>query len=201
MALITAAEARGHIPQLTGTAEDTLLDLWIGRIGAVFAAWCDYPPSTAGAAPTMESTSYTRYIDGPGGRELTLDVWPVTAVGSIYDDANWTWAAADLVASGDYAILDGSIGLVLLTETASHGSWGTARRALKVTFTAGYTTIPAALKMAAILAVRNAWNLRAEQGRSNVSGGGVSLGLRDEELLSPAVRQALAPFRLPRALL
>ena len=181
MALITAAEARGHIPQLTGTAEDTLLDLWIARIGAVFAAWCDYPPATAGAAPTMESTSYTRYIDGPGGRELTLDVWPVTAVGSIYDDANWTWAAADLVASGDYAILDGSIGLVLLTETASHGSWGTARRA--------------------ILAVRNAWNLRAEQGRSNVSGGGVSLGLRDEELLSPAVRQALAPFRLPRALL
>lgn len=201
MALITAAEARGHIPQLTGTAEDALIDLWIARIGEVFARWCGYPPATAGASATMESAAYTRYFDGPGGRELTLDVWPVTAVASIYDDAGWSWAAADLVASGDYAILDGSTGLVLLTETATHGGWSGSRRAIKATFTAGYATVPYALKMAAIVAVRNAWNLRAEQGRSNVSGGGVSLGLRDEELLSPAVRQALAPFRLPRALL
>ena len=184
MALITAAEARGHIPQLTGTAEDTLLDLWIARIGEVFARWCGYPPATAGASATMESAAYTRYFDGPGGRELTLDVWPVVSV-----------------ASGDYAILDGSIGLVLLTETATHGTWSGSKRAIKATFTAGYATVPYALKMAAILAVRNAWNLRAEQGRSNVSGGGVSLGLREEELLSPAVRAALAPFRLPRALL
>lgn len=201
MALISATEARGHIPQLTGTAEDALLELWIARVGAVFAAWCGYPPASAGAAPSMESASYTRYLDGPGGRDLVLDVWPVTAVASIYDDANWTWAAADLVASADYAILDGSTGLVLLTETATHGEWSLSRRAIKATFTAGYSTVPAALKMAAILAVRNAWNLRSEQGRSNVSGNGVSLGLRDEEILSPAVRQALWPFRLPRALL
>jgi len=201
MALITAAEARGHIPQTAGTAEDTLLDLWIARIGDVFARWCGYPPATAGSVATMESTSYVRYLDGPGGRELMIDVYPLTAITSIYDDSGWTWAAADLVASGDYAILDGSMGMVLLTETATHGTWYKARRSIKATVTAGYTTVPAAVKAAAILAVRNCWNLRSEQGRSNVSGGGVSLGLRDEEIMSPAVQEMLWPFRLGRALL
>lgn len=86
MALITAAEARGYIPDMTGTAEDTALDTIIARVGEQFAHLCGFPPASAGGSPTMESAAYTRYYDPR--RAITDDVvrlgiWPVTALSSI----------------------------------------------------------------------------------------------------------------------
>lgn len=202
MALVTATEARIHIPELSGTAEDTNLDTLIARVEEACAEWCGYPPASAGGTPTMASASRVRYLDGPGGRELVIDVWPITAIASIYDDAAWTWAASSLVDSGDYAILDGSTGLVLLTETATHGTWNHARRSIKATVTAGYTSAPPALKLAICLGVRHLWNLRRELGHTSVSGEGtVSVSSVDPTLLPVECLQALAPFRLPRAIL
>jgi hypothetical protein len=202
VALITAAEARLHIPELTGTGEDTNLDTVIGRVGAIFAAWCGYPPSSTGGAPSMESASYTRYYDGPGGRDLILDVWPVTAITSIYDDPTRDWTSSSyLVSSSDYAIVDGERGQVLLKSTASWGAWGKAEKSIKVAFTAGFTTVPADIKQAAALAVRHVWGLRRNQGKENVSEGGISISLRDEDALPDVVQQILSMRRLPRAIL
>jgi hypothetical protein len=150
----------------------------------------------------METASYTAYIDGPGGRALVLPVWPVTAIASIHDDPEWTWGADALVSSSDYAILDGREGLVLLTETATHGAWSRARRAIKVTFTAGFTSVPADVKQGAILAVRAVYDMRRNQGKTNASGAGpVSVGYRTEEVIIKAAREVLAARRLPPALL
>lgn len=204
MALLTAAEAREHIPELAGTAEDTLINAIVARVGVVLAAWCGYPEASAGGSPSMESASYTEIVDGPGGRELRLPVWPVTAIASIYDDPGWTWAAADLVAAGDYgsAPQDGRQGLVVLAETASHGSWSTGRRAIKATFTAGFTTVPADVKLAAQLAVRAVFDLRRQQGKASVSGSGaMSMSLREEEVVIAAARQVIGHRRLPGAYL
>jgi len=201
MALITAAEARTMIPELStsSTDEDTLIDTLIARVGALLAAWCGYPPASAGGTPTLESASYTEYLDGPGGRELRLPIYPVTAVASIYDDTAWTWGSDALVASTDYAISDGRVGLVLLKETSTHGSWSAARRSLKVAFTAGYATVPADIKAACAHAVRQVWNFRTEQGRANVSGGVVSLSLREEEIVNRIARELLSARRLGSA--
>lgn len=162
MALITAAEARQEIPELTGTSEDTLLESLILQAGGMIARFCSYPPASAGAEPTMESASYTRYYDGPGGRILTLDVRPVTAVASIYDDIDLTWGADTLIASSNYAILDGTTGRVLLTATSGE-SFSGAEMAIKATFTAGYTTVPDSLKRAARELVKSLWTNRPTQ--------------------------------------
>ncbi len=200
MALLTAAEARSQIPELTGTAEDTLIDTLIAAVGVTLAAWCGYPPATAGGSPTLESTSYTEFLDGPGGRELRVPVYPLTAIASIYDDPAWTWGAADLVASGDYAISDGRTGLVLLGETSTHGTWSRSRRSIKIAFTAGFATIPGDIKRAAAIAVRTLWDLRRQQGKESVSGGGnISLSLREEEAVVAIARQMLAHRRLAQA--
>lgn len=199
MALITAAEARTHIPELTGSAEDAVLDILIAAVGATLAAWCGYPPPTAGGTPTLESASYVEFVDGPGGRWLQLPTRPVTAIGSIYDDTAWSWGASTLVASGDYAINDGREGLVLLTETATHGSWSVGRRAVKASYTAGYSTVPADIKEACRVAVRAVWDLRRTQGKANVSGGNVSLSLQDEKVVIDVARELLQHRRLPRA--
>ena len=155
MALISTSEAKQMIPALSsGSTEDTLLTSLISAVGAAMAAWCGYPSASAGAAPTMESATYTRYQDGPGERLLVLDVWPVTSITSIYDSQDRSYRASDQVASGDFTLVEGERGLVELDWDASHGSWSTARRAIKSTYVAGWATVPENLKQAARIAVR-----------------------------------------------
>lgn len=209
MALITTTEAKQQIPGLTGSGDDALLTELISVAGGVIGTYLGYPPSSVGATPTAESTSYTRYYDGPGGRELVVDVYPLTAVASIYDDPNRDYTSSYLVASSDYTIIDSEIGLIDLSSSSTHGAWSTRRRAIKVTFTAGYTTVPDWLQHAARLTVRWLWDLRQLQGKQGVSvpGGGsitVSPGyngtFRNAGILPQEAIDILMPHRLSRAL-
>ena len=197
MALITAAQAREQIPELTGVAMDTLLESLIDATGRIFARWCGYPAPSVGADPTMEPASYTRYYRGPGGRVLRLDVTPVNSITSIYDDPDGDWGADDLVASGDYSILDGTTGTVLLASTSTHGAWSGQSRdaipAIKVTYSAGYVAVPDGLAHLAKLAVKAMWTARPTQ-RPEERGDGAL-----EALIPAAVRQGLQLYRLPRA--
>lgn len=197
MALITVAQAKEHIPLLTAdsTAEDSRLTTIIGRVGRVFARYCGYPPATVGANPTMESASYVLHLDGPGGQELRLPVWPVTAVTSIYDDPDRNYTSSYLVSSSDYDT-EGSEGLVILRPNATHGAWSTSRRAIKATFTGGYSTVPDDLALAACLMTRHVWDLKNTQGRGSVSQGEQNAQLRPETI-PDVVREVLEPFRLP----
>jgi len=199
LALITPAEARYQIPGLTGTGEDTLLTELISAAGAMMARWCGHPPATVGAAPTMESASYTRYQDGPGGTDLRLDVYPVTAISSIYDSPDRSYAAADLVASGDYTLTDGERGLVTLDWDSVHGSWSTGLRAIKATWTAGFSSPPDELQHACRLTVRHLYDLRQVQGRTSQAVAGVSVGMVQATHLPDEVRRILAPYRLARS--
>jgi len=200
MALITASEAKQQIPALTGTTDDALLTELISVAGGLIGTYLGYPPVSAGGNPTAESANYTRYQDGPGGRILTLEVLPVTAVSSIYDDSSWDYTSAYLVASGDYAIVDGERGMVILTSTATHGSWSTGKRAIKAAYTAGYSTVPDWLQHAARIVVRALYDLRAAQGKENKSEGGVNVSFTKPAAIPEEAIQILAPHRLPRTL-
>ena len=110
MALMTAAEARGYLPNIQGTAIDSELVTLIARFDAVAAQWCGFPDSpggTVGAVQTLESASYVLYLDGPDPGDsslLWLGVWPVTAIGSIYSDPIREYGSDTLVASSDYTL-------------------------------------------------------------------------------------------------
>ena len=200
MALITAAEARELNPSLTGTGDDTLIGTLITAVGRAFARHCGYPAASVGGNATMESATYTRYYDGPGGRELTLDVWPVTAITSIEDDVTRDFDGSTyLVTSTDYAIREGARGLVLLKATATHGAWGTGSGVIKAVYTAGYSTVPDDLKQLAKQAVKHWYDLRTSQGKASTSQGSTTISLRDEDLLPALVQQGLSRYRLPRA--
>lgn len=200
MALLTAAEARVYIPSLSGTGSDTLLDTLISRAGAALARYCGYPPASATASPTMESTSYTIDFTGQGGRDLDLGLYPVTAITSVYDDPDLDFTdAADLVASSDYAIQRGRV--LRLTSTSTHGAWSTTPEAIRVAFTAGYSTIPADMKDIAGRAVRAAYDWLSTAGKLSMSQGGLSVQYPDEAFLTPHVELALAPHRLARSII
>ena len=198
MALITAAEARAYIPTLTGTTDDTLLSTLISRFDAAAAGYMGYPKQSSGAV-TIESGTYVEYLDGPGGRELTVTAKPVTAVASIYDDPDLDYTdAADLVASGDYTVY-GVEGRVVLDYDAAYPAWSESRRAIKITYGAGYgdagAPLPVAIKHAACLQVAHWYGARAHIGKTNLSIGGQTAKLNTLELL-PEVKKTLAPYGL-----
>jgi len=196
LALITAAEARVYIPGLTSTGEDTNLDTLIGRADSVMAAWCGFPPASAGADPTLEDVTYTHYFDGPmtgDGRALMLQVVPVASVTTAKTDTGGDWAYATTIGSGDRT-LDGVRGFLYVNPDASDG-WVVGSRANEVVYVAGYATIPGAIKHACGVLVAHWWRLRKERGKSSVSAGGSNVNTRDETL-PDEVKQILSPFRL-----
>lgn len=203
MSLITVAEAKGLLPGLDpgGSGDDSLLTAMISALGAAFARYCGYPATTAGASPTMEQATYTRYQDGPGGRDLVLEVWPVGTITSIEDDPTEDFDGSTyLVANADYTLRSPNRGLVKLKSTATHGAWSEGKGSIKAVYQGGFATITEEIKHLAKMGVKNWHQLRANQGKASVSGDGGE-SFRDEEFLPLLVRRGLAPFRLPRVLL
>lgn len=195
MALITADEARTQVPSLTG--DDTLIETLITEAGEMLARECGYP----GLVPTMEDTTYTLDQDGPGGRELRLEVHPVVSITSITDDPTLNFTDSGyLVAAADYgsAPVKPESGLVRLVSTASHGAWSTTPGAIRAVYVAGYATVPPKLKRLCALQVRHLYDKRATQGKEASSQQGNSVTLQAPSLLAPEVEDGLGFFHLPR---
>ena len=193
MALMTAAQARLYIRGSQGTAEDSNINTLISRADAVFASYIGLPAPTTGGNPTLEDTSHTTYIDGPGGLDLQLPYLPVLAVTSIHDSTAWTYGSGDLVAASDYELY-GDEGLVRLKDSSVHGSWSETKRAIKVIATIGWSTIPEAIQHAAGLQTAFWFKNRDQVGYSSINQGGGSVSIAALGLL-PEVREALQPYR------
>ena len=199
MALMTAAEARAYLPNIQGTAIDSELVTLIARFDAVAAQWCGFPDSpggTVGAVQTLESASYVLYLDGPDPGDsslLWLGVWPVTAIGSIYSDPIREYGSDTLVASSDYTLF-GDQGLVELSADSGE-SWSKRQRAIKATVTAGFSTVPSALKHAAGIQVAHWFRSRSVIGQKSVSQRGTSTTVQNLGLLDE-VKQTLAAYVL-----
>ena len=195
MAIATAVQVRDYIRGLTGTAEDTTLDTLIARCDSVFASYLGFgPPWPTSGDPTIEDTSYTLILDGPGGIDLRLPVYPVQSITSIYDSADRLYGSEDLIPSADYTVY-GDEGIVTLDADGSTGGWSKIKRGIKVTAVLGWATIPDSIVHACGMQVAHWYNARDHIGRTNISQGGGSIAVRDLGLL-PEVRQALAAFRL-----
>ena len=193
------------IPDLASGAETTLLTELIDQAGHIIAAFLGYPSPDGTSGPTCESTSYTLYLTGNGGRDLDLGIGPVSAVASIYDDPTLDFTDATyLVSSGDYAILAAHPKRVIrLTSTSTHGAWSTTVGGIKVACTAGFASVPEVIKRAAQLTVRHHLDMRAKLGATSTSYNGASTTYDDPDALPAEARRILAgsPFVLPRRFL
>ncbi|MFZ9975323.1 MAG: hypothetical protein ACO3GM_00800 [Candidatus Limnocylindrus sp.] len=196
MALITAAEARVYLPDLSGSGEDATLDVLIARASEHIARACGYPAPTTGGTPTMESTSYVRYYDptrAVQGDALTLGIWPVTAVSAVYDDPDEDYGASTEVLSSAWTLV-GDRGVIRIKPTAYH-SWSSyGQRTIKVAFTAGYATIPVGVKDATARTVRDLWASRRTPLASTQQDPG-------RGPLASEVLAMLQPYRIPAGVL
>ncbi|KKW11522.1 MAG: hypothetical protein UY48_C0017G0015 [Candidatus Gottesmanbacteria bacterium GW2011_GWB1_49_7] len=136
--------------------QDAQITRLITRMGGVFTGKCE--------RSSFESATYTdEYYNGTGGGKLFVYDRPVTAVASLYevDDEG----SATLIDAADYQVCSDYI----------YMSAGFAKgiRNYKITYTAGYSTIPADIQEAVSALVMREFKY---PGRAGVSGEGFGTG-------------------------
>ena len=197
MSVVSGSECRLYIRGLSGTAEDTNIETIVDRVNPVIARYLGWPLMSAGVY-SLSSGTYVVYLTGDGSKQLDLPIIPVTAISSIYDDPELGYDdSADLVAASDYTLY-GNEGIVMLKNDSTHGHWTKTPRAVKVTMTAGFSSVPQEIKQAIGLQVAHIWQARDHVGRTKVSQGGGSIEVAPLGLL-PEVKELIAPWRMGSA--
>lgn len=135
-ALVTKIELEDYLEQEgSDSIESENLETVINGISTFFESYCDR---------SFYSTTYTEYMNGSGVKYLIPDNFPIISVTSIYNDSDWVWPETDLVDSTDYRITNDKMTIL------KDGTWSLGDENIKLTYVAGYTTIPDDLKLACL---------------------------------------------------
>lgn len=189
MPLLTTAEAKAYLTEVSAssTEQNARIDALVLAADGLLARALGYPESDA-ASYTIDSATYTEYLDGPSEtdrRSLLLAASPVTSVTTIHDSSDWAYDAGDLVDAGDYTAL--RTGWVHLTPSGSH-AWGTGLRVIKVVYVAG-KALDDAEKEAVGQLVAHLFRLPKRQGRQSSSQKGHTASFRVEDIPAHVLRQ------------
>ena len=131
------------------TADDDLLEDLINRLTKVFENYC--------GVTHFKATDYVEYIDGVGGSIMFLKNIPIISVTEIVYDPDWVWTSSeDIVDSDDYRI--NQDGLYVVNKSY----WDGGLQSYKVTYNAGYATIPDDLEQSCIEEVWRKYKRRKE---------------------------------------
>lgn len=146
--LITLDEVKNFIGMTGSTTEtDNLLEDLINRTSILFESYIN---------EKILSRVYTEYFDGKGAMVLFPKHSPITVITSIYDDYDWDWETDDLIDADDYRIVDDRY----ITLKSSVSVLGDYKQNIKITYTAGYSTVPDDLKQACITEVSRMYKNR-----------------------------------------
>jgi len=182
--LTTLADLKSYLG-LSDVTHDTLLTALIARASEAIERYC---------SREFAQVARTEYYDGRGVPRLVLRQRPVAASPApvVYDDPAREFGADSAVRAGDI-ILHADEGIIeLALGVFSDGSLN-----VKVTYTAGYATIPTPLAQACILLAAALFH-RGQQGADGVaseSHAGAYSVTYAGMLITPEIRELLDPFR------
>lgn len=147
MPLCTKDEVKNYIGMSGSDATiDTLISDLCNRVSTTIETYCNR---------TFDSTTHTEYYDGHGTDTLYTNNYPITSVSGIWEDSGREWEDSSVVDSDEYFTTDTTIYRKLSTFIDYPV-------AIKLTYTSGYTTLPADLKQAAITEVARLYEKRKE---------------------------------------
>lgn len=198
MSLVSAAQLRTHVPQLSGTGEDTALETLADRADSLIAHWCGWPETVEGSALyTMSSATYTSYPKPwwKDSRALDVGLYWMTSVSQIRIDPDWGYGASFDVSTSSTRI-DNARGLLWLLPTATD-AWSTAELANRVQIVNGFTdgAAPEFLQYATALVVRHIISKGRKGEVETKSEGGRSVTpINQGDALPEAARNMLAPL-------
>lgn len=187
IALVSLADAKAFL-KITASTEDTILGDMVNHCSAWINKFCDR---------AFLSAERTEYYDGdPCEGSLVLRQFPVTAIGSLYEDTLHVFGITTLIASTNYYLI-GDIGEIVLYNQRTAFLQG--RENLKVTYTAGYTlaTMPSDLQMACKVLVSYSYRNMYSQWRVGVASEtiGQKTTTFDKMAMPKEVEGILKPYR------
>jgi hypothetical protein len=145
---------------------------------------------------TVLSGTYTEYFDvNTGASRFSVKAYPVTAVTSITNAADWTWTTGSSISTYDYASPNGVINLYAAALV-------TGANALRIIYTGGMAADVETLQggdyadvaMAALEQAVAVWNNRRNFGVQNAGVTSQSVSFGTVKLLESVV-ELLAPHR------
>jgi len=126
---------------------DTQLETLIDQMTEVFENYCDRQ---------FLSREYVEYHNGDGGNTLYTTHYPITSVSGIWNDTGWDYGSDSLMSSDNYAVM-GDYYIV-----AKNTYFTKYTRNIKIIYTAGYSTVPADVKLACVEEVARKWKNKNE---------------------------------------
>jgi len=136
---------------ISDSDSDTLLGTLIDAASKAIKNYCH---------DNFDSTEYTEYHDGPRTEDLVLKHRPIISITDIWDDPDRDYEDGDkLDADDDDYVSYADEGII----RAEAHTWNEGNKNIKITYTAGYTSIPADVDLSCQIQVAY-WYNRADKG-------------------------------------
>ena len=126
--------------QIAGASKDVILESIKAAVEALVKTY-------TGRDLLIPGADYLEYYDGDGTAILRVAQRPVVSITSIYSDPARLWPAASLIPASDYVVddlRDNNAGLITLNDYR----FLSGRKATKISYKAGYATVPSDLSHA-----------------------------------------------------
>ena len=190
-AFCTATQIKAYL-NISGSDDDTLFAALAGRATEAVQKYC---------GRDFTSTTYTEYYDGGGFSKLVLDHRPIVSVASVYDDRDRAWAVSSLIAATDYLTRDNAGIVEWLSSSSAFPStsayFADGQLNVKITYTAGYASIPDAVVQASIMLVAVLYH-RGQQGADGIKTEGEAgkyTVTYAQGLITPEIAALLEPYK------
>lgn len=177
---IANVKSQLDLPPTANALQDARLEIFINAASQAIESYCNRK---------FHSQPYTEFRSGRRQNMLMPYEYPITAVTELNIDNSRQFLPATAVDSGDYSIADRGH-TVLLNRLFPQG-YGN----IKLTYTAGYATIPADVELACIWAVE--WFAkhrdRKDMGRVSSGKGDESVGILAQ--MPPMILEMIKPYK------
>lgn len=183
MALASLAQLKTQLGIISSeTKYDAKLTLFLNAASAWVETYCERK---------FESQSYVELINGNRTNFFITDQWPIISVSELRISSNRDWASpTSLIPATDYSISSDGIGITYYPGYLPQGYDN-----VRLSYVAGYATIPSDLQLATIWAAE--WfylhNNRGDMGRTTASKTGESVGVLSE--VPQMIKQIIDPYR------
>ena len=176
--LTTLAAVRQWLNITTTTGDDPLLTSLVTEVSAFVENTINRKILTA---------TYTETYRGTGGSRFMLRNYPIQAIASIGWAGSLITTQADIVGSTAGVCTDGRSVILI-------GSRMPYNQPVRVTYTAGYDTVPADLALAVTELVGEAYTSRSHIGETSHSSGGATTVAFSREAMHKAILARLSNY-------
>ena len=135
--------------------QDSVIEDLIDMVGSVFDNYCEN---------NIEATENTEYHSGYGDNILIVNKKPITTISGIWEDCTRSWGDSTLIDSDNYFILESNVIMLKISTFLKYD------KSIKIIYTAGYTTIPSDIKLAAVNEVCRIYRNNYMKGHVGVEG-------------------------------